>query len=63
MKVKVLEENCISCGACEAICPEVFELQDGISTVIKEDITDKEKESVVEAIESCPTSAIQEDKN
>ena len=63
MKVKVLEENCISCGACEAICPEVFELQDGISTVIKEDITDKEKESVIEAIESCPTSAIQEDKN
>ena len=60
MKVKVLEENCISCGACEAICPEVFELKDGISTVIKDEITDNEKDSVIEAMESCPTEAIRE---
>lgn len=65
MKVKVNQNACISCGACEAICPEVFVLNDeGLSTV-KEEIKDKEikeelKEQVVDAIESCPTSAIEE---
>ena len=35
MKVKVNRDNCIGCGACEAICPEVFNLDDdGLSTVI-----------------------------
>ncbi len=62
MKVKVIEENCIGCGACQSICPEVFEV-DGVSQVIKSEITDaEEKEAVVDAIESCPTSAIEEIK-
>ena len=55
MKVKVIEENCIGCGACQSICPEVFEV-DGVSQVIKSEITDaEEKEAVVDAIESCQT--------
>lgn len=61
MKVKVIEENCIGCGACEAICPQVFELVDGVSTVIKEN-QDNEKDSVLEALEACPTEAIKEIK-
>ena len=37
MKVVVNRDNCIGCGACEAICPEVFQLDDeGLSTVVCE---------------------------
>lgn len=60
MKVKVIDENCIGCGACEAICPQVFELKDGISTVVEENIEDSLKEIVTEALEFCPTEAIKE---
>ena len=28
MKVKVNEDACIGCGACAAIAPEVFEIND-----------------------------------
>lgn len=67
MKVKVNEEACIGCGACEAICPEVFELNDeGISTCkkdkLKENIEDEVKEKIQDAIDTCPTGAIVEEK-
>ena len=63
MKVKVNKDNCIGCGACEAICPEVFQLNDdGLSTVICDDFSKIEKNKIEEALESCPTSAIEEDK-
>ena len=51
MKVKVIEEQCIACGACGAICPEVFEV-DGVSKVINDNISDDLKETVEEAIET-----------
>lgn len=57
MKVVVNRDNCIGCGACEGIYPEVFQIDDeGISTVISNENLDEEK--VTEAVESCPTSAI-----
>ncbi len=56
--VCVDEDECIGCGTCEAICPEVFKLDTdkGKSQVIKpeggpEDLID-------EAIEACPVSCI-----
>lgn len=67
MKVKVNEDSCIGCGACEAICPEVFELNDeGISTCkeekLKENLEEEIKEQIKEAMNTCPTGAIVEDK-
>ncbi len=57
MKVVVNRDNCIGCGACEALCPEVFQIDDeGLSTVINNENLEEEK--VMEAIEGCPTSAI-----
>ena len=57
MKVVVNRDNCIGCGACEALCPEVFQIDDeGLSSVINNGNIDEEK--VNEAVESCPTSAI-----
>ena len=59
MKVVVNRDNCIGCGACEAICPEVFSLDDdGLSTVICDDFKNIDENGVQEAVESCPTSAI-----
>ncbi len=62
MKVEVNRDACIGCGACEAICPEVFELDDeGLSTAKKKKVEkEKEKEEEVrDAADSCPTGAIE----
>lgn len=62
MKVVVNRDNCIGCGACESIYPEVFQIDDeGISTVICEDFSNVDKEKVMDAVESCPTSAIEKE--
>ena len=59
MKVVVNQDNCIGCGACEAICPEVFNLNDdGLSTVICDNFENIDEDSVTEAVENCPTNAI-----
>ncbi|MCI8347090.1 MAG: ferredoxin [Bacilli bacterium] len=61
MKVKVQDDLCIGCGACAAICDDVFELNDeGISEVVVDSVSEDNEESVKEAIESCPTDAIEE---
>lgn len=63
MKAKVIRENCIGCGACQAIAPNIFEIDDeGLSKVIAEEIDDNEEEDFKDALESCPTGAIVEKK-
>lgn len=60
MKVVVNRDNCIGCGACESIEPNVFQLDDeGISTVIEENIASANEENITDAVQSCPTSAIE----
>ncbi len=64
MKIKVNKDLCIGCGACQAICPEVFEFSDEGYAVTKEDNNELEtlendvKEEAVDALEGCPTGAI-----
>ena len=59
MKVKVDENKCIGCGACQAMCPDVFEFNDdGIMGVKIEEIDDNIREDVVDAKEGCPVEAI-----
>lgn len=61
MKVKVNKDACIGCGACIAICEDVFEMnEEGISTVKQEEVPSDLEEQVKDAIESCPTGAIEE---
>jgi ferredoxin len=59
MKVVINEEECIGCGSCSEVCPEVFKMNE-----------EKEKSEVIhpeggptdcinEAIEACPVSCIQ----
>ncbi len=60
MKVKVNRDNCIGCGACAAICSEVFEIDDeGISVAKVEEVKEEDKQAVQDAIDSCPTGAIE----
>ena len=60
MKVKVNRDNCIGCGACAAICSEVFEIDDeGISVAKEEEVTEEDQQAVQDAIDSCPTGAIE----
>lgn len=56
-KIIVNEDACIGCGACISIDPEHFDFNDnGLSHVISNENIDSE--NVVNAIESCPTGAI-----
>lgn len=64
MKVKVNQEACIGCGACQAIAEEVFEINDeGLSEVKVNEVSSELVEKANEAIESCPTEAIVEVKD
>lgn len=57
MKAKV-NDGCISCGACVAACPEVFQFnEDGVVEACGE-VTEENLESAVEARDSCPVSVI-----
>ena len=62
MKLKVDKDICIGCGACQAIAPEVFEIDDdGLATTIVEEISEDFKDDAIDAKEGCPVSAIVED--
>lgn len=52
-----IEEDCIACGVCESICPEVFLVKD-ISTII-DDVNYAEYDAKIrESADSCPVDVI-----
>ena len=57
MKRITIVPGCISCGTCQVICPEVFEVTD-ISHIKQDANIEKNEEKIKEAIEACPVSAI-----
>lgn len=59
MKVKVVENLCIGCGACMGLVPEEFELKDdGVAHAIKPTVSSDLEDDVKTAADNCPTSAI-----
>lgn len=59
MKVKVDFDLCESNALCEALAPEVFELDDDDYLQIKQDdVTDENRANVERAVAACPRSAI-----
>jgi ferredoxin len=57
--VKVDKNKCIGCGACAAVCPEVFEMgDDGKSHVKAGADLKKNAKCIKQAIEGCPVEAI-----
>ena len=62
-KANVKKDACIGCGLCTSIASEVFAFgDDGLAQNILGDNTElpeEVKDSVQEAADSCPTSAIE----
>ena len=59
MKLKVNEDLCIGCGACQAVCPSVFEV-DEIAKVMVDEVPTDVEDDAIDAKEGCPTGAIEE---
>jgi len=57
MKARVTED-CIACGRCVEICPDVFEMGEDIAQVKVDEVPAEFEEAVQEAADECPTSAI-----
>ncbi len=61
MKLKVNQDVCIGCGACQAIAPDVFEINDeGFAQTKVEEIPEEALNDAIDAKEGCPVSAIYE---
>lgn len=57
----LVNENCIACGLCASICPEVFQLNDdGFAEAIDEAVSPEVEYTSIEAKESCPVDAIED---
>lgn len=58
-KVALDKDLCISCGVCNAICPEVFDWDDdGKMKTLVSEVPAGLEDLVEEAMDSCPTQAI-----
>ena len=61
MNLKVNKDLCIGCGACQAACPEVFEIEDdGLAHAKVDVVPDEVEDDAIDAKEGCPTNAIEE---
>ncbi len=59
MKVKVDKNSCIGCGACCAVCPNVFDMtDDGYATAKVVEVAEGDKATCQDAVDGCPVSAI-----
>lgn len=55
----VISEKCINCDFCRDLAPDFFAHDDdGYSKIIKQPTSDAEVELCIEAMDSCPVSAI-----
>ncbi len=59
IKVKVNTLKCLGCGMCVNLCPNVFELKNGKSSVKEKANLEKNKECIKEAENNCPVEAIE----
>jgi ferredoxin len=59
MKVKVDFDLCESNALCEAIAPDVFQLDDDdFLEILDDEVTEENRDRVERAVASCPRAAI-----
>jgi len=57
MKKVTIEPGCITCGLCEFVAPDVFEVTD-VSRVKEDADIARNLEAIEEAVRSCPVQVI-----
>lgn len=59
-KIIIDQETCIGCGACTAVAPEIFELnEEGKAKPKKtDDLNEEETTKAKEGADTCPVQAI-----
>ena len=59
MNIKIDQDKCLRCGMCTGTAMDVFSFDDeGNIEVNEENITEENKDSIEDAIDSCPVGAI-----
>lgn len=56
MVIRIALDDCIGCGVCSQICPQVFDLDEDAGKVHVSNVNNEE--CVQEAVDSCPVSCI-----
>jgi ferredoxin len=56
IKIKFVEEECIGCGTCIALCPENWEMEGSKAKPIKTELEELGNNKI--AADSCPVSCI-----
>ncbi len=57
MAYTVDQDTCIGCGSCEAVCPDVFVMDDNDKARVKKDAK-QDCACAKDAFEICPVNAI-----
>jgi len=58
-KKVIINDNCIWCWACVAICPEIFDMNDEAKAIVKTDADFANSDCLDDAIGTCPVEAIE----
>ncbi|RBY86488.1 ferredoxin [Blastococcus sp. TF02A-30] len=58
-RIEVDRDRCVGSGTCEALAPDVFEVDDdGVLVVHREEPGEEELDDVRDAVQACPTRAL-----
>jgi ferredoxin len=55
---EMVEEECIACGACEELCPEVFRLNESLGFAQTVNPGGASEDKIQEAMDACPVLCI-----
>ncbi len=58
IKTPYVDETCIGCSACVAICWEVFDLDEEWKAFAREGMDTSNADGIDDAISACPVNAI-----